>query len=197
MYIVVNAITELNVPKSHHGKNLARLVRECLMNHLTSTVDFEGINAISEDFFHEFLLPLIVEFGLDYLNSKLKMINLAPEINDIMKAAFSDLEAYYKKRPTNPTKNYDQDIYAINLAWLVKAREITRENPILAELVLGVSDEDMLNVLSRMTFGDIQYLAQTNWLCFSPRFSTNFIQNKGNQQRQAAEVMIGFSEFLT
>lgn len=197
MYIVVNTITELKAPQSHHGKNLARLVRECLTNYLDLTIDFEGVMTISDDFCHELLLPLVTEFGVDYLSTKLKMVNLTPEINNIMQAAFSELENYFKRRPTNPAKNYDHDIYAINLAWLVKAREISKESPVLAELVLGVNDAEMLNVLSRMTFGDIQYLARTNWFCFAPRFSSNFLQNKGNQERQAAEVLIGFSDFST
>jgi hypothetical protein len=195
VYIVVNTITELKTPQSHHGKKMARLVRECLANYLELTIDFEGIKTVSDDFFHEFLLPLTVEYGVDYLNDKLQMINLVPEINNRIQKAFSDFESYFNKRPTNPAKNYDQEIYAINLAWLIKAREVSKASPVLAELVLGVSDPTMLNVLSGMTFGDIQYLARTNWLCFAPRFSTHFLQNNGTQQRQLTEVMIGFSEF--
>jgi hypothetical protein len=141
------------------------------------------------------LLPLTVEYGVDYLNDKLQMINLVPEINNRIQKAFSDFESYFNKRPTNSAKNYDQEIYAINLAWLIKAREVSKASPVLAELVLGVSDPSMLNVLSGMTFGDIQYLARTNWLCFAPRFSSHFLQNNGTQQRQLTEVMIGFSEF--
>jgi len=196
VYIVVNAITELNVPTSCHAKKLSRLVRECFANHLSLTIDFEGVTEVSENFFHELLLPLAPEFGLDYLKTKLIVVNVAPDIEQFMTAALSNLEAYFKKRTSTHTKHFDEDIYAINLAWLVMSREVTRNSPLLARLVLGIDDDDMISALSQMSFGDIQYLAQTNWLCFSPRFSTSFIQCMGTHQRQAAEVMIGFSEFL-
>jgi hypothetical protein len=196
VYIVVNAITELNVPTSLHAKKLSRLVRECFANHLSLTIDFESVTEVSEDFFHELFLPLAPEFGVGYLKSKLTVVNVAPDIEQFMTTAFSDLDAYFKKSTTTHAKHFDEDIYAINLAWLVISREVSRNSPLLARLVLGIDDDEMISALSQLSFCDIQYLAQTNWLCFSPRFSTNFIKCMGTHQRQAAEVMIGFSEFL-
>jgi len=193
VYIVVNTITELNAPKSCHGKSLARLARECFANHQTLTIDFEGIKTIPESFFHELFLPLVAEFGADYLKTRLMVANMTSHIDDLMKAAFGNLDAYFEKRTNIHDENYDEDIYSMNLAWLTKSREITRENPILAGLILGINNEEMLDALSQLSFDDIQYLAQTNWLCFSPRFSTHFIQSMESHQRQPVEIMLGFS----
>jgi len=43
MVILVKSITDLKTPQPYHGKNLARLARECFANRQSLTLDFEGI----------------------------------------------------------------------------------------------------------------------------------------------------------
>jgi len=193
VYIVVTTITKLKTPQSCHGKNLTRLARECFANHQSLTIDFEGINTISTDFFHELFLPLIAEFGADYLKTRLVVTNMAPHIDDMMKQAFSNLDAYFENRSAIQDQECDEEIIAMNLAWLIKARELTRENPVLAELMMGINDEEQQLALSRMSLDDIQHIAQSGWLCFSPRFSTHFVQSMTRRQPGVIDVLLGLS----
>lgn len=59
MYLFVKSITDLKSPQPYHGKNLARLARECFANRQALTVDFEGVDSISLGFFQELFLPLV------------------------------------------------------------------------------------------------------------------------------------------
>ena len=45
MYLFVKSITDLKSPQPYHGKNLARLARECFANRQALTVDFEGVDS--------------------------------------------------------------------------------------------------------------------------------------------------------
>ena len=51
MVILVKSITDLKTPQPYHGKNLARLARECFANRQALTLDFEGIETITRGFF--------------------------------------------------------------------------------------------------------------------------------------------------
>jgi len=84
----------------------------------------------------------------------------------------------------------------LNLAWLIKAREFTRENSILAELMLGITEEEMRSAISKLSIEDIQHIAQSGWLYFSPRFMTNFIQSMTTRQHEVVDVLLGLSGSL-
>ena len=71
MVILVKSITDLKTPQPYHWKNLARLARECFANRQALTLDFEGIETITQGFFQELLLPLVAEFGADFLKINL------------------------------------------------------------------------------------------------------------------------------
>lgn len=78
MHYVVKNITKLKTPQPCHGKNLARIARECFVKHQLLTLDFDGVESITPGFFQELLLPMLTEFGADFLKRKLMIINLSP-----------------------------------------------------------------------------------------------------------------------
>jgi len=196
VYIIVKSITDLKTPQSCHGKNLARLARECFANHQPLTVDFEGVKTITQGFFQELFLPLVAEFGADYLNSRLKIANVPPDIDGIMKSAFSNLDDYFDQRAIILNRECDEELYELNLTWLIKARELARENSILAELTMGIGEDKMRIALSQLSIEDIQHIAQSGWLCFSPRSTTNFIQSMTTRTHEVVDVLLGLSGSL-
>jgi hypothetical protein len=198
VYIIVKSITDLKVPQPYHGKNLARLARECFANQQTLTVDFEGLESITQGFLQELFLPLVAEYGADFLNSQLKVINVSPSINEIMTSTFSKsvLDSYFDQRTLIHNPDCDDEIYELNLAWLIKARELARENSILAELMMGIAEEEMRLALYRLSIEDIQHIDQSGWLCISPRFTTNFIHSMATRQHieiEVVDVLLGLS----
>jgi hypothetical protein len=196
MVILVKSITDLKTPQPYHGKNLARLARECFANHQPLTVDFEGVQTITQGFFQELFLPLVAEFGADFLKSRLLATNVAPNIDEIMKSAFSNLDDFFDQRALIQNREGDVELYKLNLAWLIKARELARENPMLAELMMGISDEEMRSALGQLSIQDIQYIAQSGWLCFSPRFTSKLIQNVTARKHEVVDVLLGLSGSL-
>lgn len=193
MYIAVNSITDLKTPQACHGKNLARFARECFANHQPLTVDFEGIKTFTNSFLQELLVPLLAEYGAEFLNKKLQLINVPSNINEIAKSAFSHLDEYFDRQPMVNGQACDLDIYELNLAWLIKAREVARDNALLAELMMGIAGEELRSALSQLSIDDIQSIAQSGWLCFSPRFTAPFIQSMNARPHDVVNVLLGLS----
>jgi hypothetical protein len=196
MYIVVKSITDLKTPQPYHGKNLARLARECFANSQPLTVDFDGMETITQGFFQELFSPLVAEFGADFLKSQLLVVNVTPAIDEIMKSGFNNSADDFDQRSLIQNREYDVELYKLNLAWLIKARELARENSVLAELTMGIGQEEMRSALSQLSSEDIQYIAQSGWLCFSPRFKPNFIQSISARQHEVVDVLLGLSGSL-
>ena len=193
MHIVVVTATDCQIPQPIHGKNLARLARECFANQQSLTIDFKDVKNITQGFFQELFFPLIAEFGADYLKSKLMVINLSGANERLMRSAFNNLDGYFDKLVALNYQGCDEEIFAMNQTWLIKAREIARENPVLTELVLGITDDAMRVALSHLSLEDIQFIARSNWLCFTPRFSSQFLGNINKEQPPMVEAMLGLT----
>jgi hypothetical protein len=193
MFIAVKNMTDLKIPQPCHGKNLARLARECFTSHQALIVDFDGVGAISQGFLQELFLPLMAEYGADFLLSELQVTNVSPEVDEAMKAVFnaSSLAHFFDQRENQLNQASDAEIYDLNLAWLIKARELTRENAMLAELMMGIGDEALRVVISQLSINDIQQLAQAGWLCFAPRFTANFLQDLLTRPHDMVDVLLG------
>ena len=196
MVILVKSITDLKTPQPYHGKNLARLARECFANRQALTLDFEGIETITQGFFQELLLPLVAEFGADFLKINLQIANINPDVEEIMTSGFNNPDDDFDQRTLIQNRECDVELYKLNLAWLIKARELARENPMLAELMMGINNEEMRSALSQLSIQDIQYIAQSGWLCFSPRFTSKLIQNVTARKHEVVDVLLGLSGSL-
>lgn len=196
MVILVKSITDLKTPQPYHGKNLARLARECFANRQALALDFEGIETITPGFFQELLLPLVAEFGADFLKGNLQIANVNTDVEEIMTSGFNNSDDNFDQRTLVQNRECDVELYKLNLAWLIKARELARENPMLAELMMGISDEEMRSALSQLSIQDIQHIAQSGWLCFSPRFTSKLIQNVTARKHEVVDMLLGLSGSL-
>jgi hypothetical protein len=54
----------------------------------------------------------------------------------------------------------------------------------------------MQSAISLLSIEDIQHIAQSDWLCFSPRFTTNFIHSMTTRQYEVVDVLLGLSGSL-
>ena len=147
MVILIKSITDLKTPQPYHGKNLARLARECFANRQSLTLDFEGIETLTQGFFQELILPLVAEFGADFLKINLQIANVNPDVEEIMTSGLNNPDDDFDQRTLIQNRECDVELYKLNLAWLIKARELARENPILAELMMGINSEEMRSAL--------------------------------------------------
>lgn len=103
---------------------------------------------------------------------------------------------YFQQLSKDQNKNCDEEIYELNLFWLVKARDLARENTLKAHLMMGIAEEEMRLALSKLTIEDIHRIARCGWLCFSPRFKSSFIQEIADRQFDADEVLLALSGSL-
>jgi hypothetical protein len=196
MYIVIKNITKLKSPQACHGKELAQKARECFVKNQLLTLDFEGVETIATEFYQELMLPMVAEFGADFLKSKLQVINVSPAVQELMQSAFKNLDKYFDKLFKNEIELCNQDIYDLNLAWLVMARQNARENAVNAQLIMGIADEKMRLAVSQLSMDDIKLIAQSGCLCFAPRFTTNFIQGLSTGRHDLAEILLALVAWI-
>ncbi|MCB1903865.1 MAG: flagellar transcriptional regulator FlhD, partial [Gammaproteobacteria bacterium] len=62
----------------------------------------------------------------------------------------------------------DQDVIDLNLGWLVTARDLSRNDPQKAAIVLGI-DEARMALLSHLTLQELRAIARSGILLLRPR----------------------------
>ena len=83
----------------------------------------------------------------------------------------------------------DQDIFDLNLSWLLKARELARLSQETALVVLGI-DPAMAQRIAGLSLRELNVIAHTGVMLFHPRFPTKFweeLLSKGNQSPVALQ----------
>ncbi|MGD0959329.1 MAG: STAS-like domain-containing protein [Methylomonas sp.] len=190
MYIFVKNLTKLKMPQPCHGKQLAYMARDSFIKNQGLVVDFDGLENITQGFFQEFFLPLVTEFGAEFLKCKLQVKNVGKDNQEIMDSAFNNLDDYFEKLAKINNKHCDKDTYDLNLSWLVRAREVCRENAVHAQLFMGINTEEMRLAISRLSVEEIQLIAQSGCLCFEPRFSANFIQSMTSGEHDMVDILL-------
>lgn len=190
MHYVVKNITKLKTPQPCHGKNLARVARECFVKHQILTLDFDGVESITPGFFQELLLPMLTEFGADFLKRKLMIINLSPATQAVLHSAFQDLNHYFDTIDKTDDQEIDQEIFDLNMSWLIKARELARQDATHTLLIMGIADDEMRKALSQLSVDDMQTIARSGCLCFAPRFATRFIQRMTTRQHDLVDMVL-------
>jgi hypothetical protein len=69
----------------------------------------------------------------------------------------------------------DADLFALNLIWLLKAREAARSDPREAAMLFGL-DQALSEMLRTASIEDLRQLAQVGLVVFGPRFSSRLWQ---------------------
>jgi hypothetical protein len=193
MYILVKTITDRQTLEAYEGQNLAQLSRACFLNRQTLTIDFDHIDTATEDFCQELFFPLINEFGADYLKECLKIEHISQDLDAIIKSAFSKLDGYFDRLQQISDRNFDREVFTLNYYWLIKAREHCRQNRVFAEFALGITDNELQIAIGRLTMEDIQQIAESGWLCFAPRFNSNFFQSKPDKPQTTIDVLLALT----
>ena len=193
MFYLVRNVTRLDTLKSCHGEELVKLALDCFAQNKLLRLDFEGVDAINPDFFRSLFYPMVAEFGAPFLRSKIQMVNVSPEVEATMHSAFINLENYFDDYFMLGSPITCQDVYDLNVAWLVKAREVARDYSIQAQLIMGIYDPEMRALISQLSMDDIQSIAQSGCLCFSPRFTCDFIRSMTSGRYGSVDMLLALS----
>jgi hypothetical protein len=194
MYLLVQSIHSRTLLDAAEGKNLARLARECFFNHQPLILDFVNVEQVTPHFCQALLCPLTNEFGADYLIQWLQIKNLSSNVRQIIQSAMGELDDYFDGLERAQAQSADQEITSLNCLWLIKARDLCRDNPSLAGFMLGISDKALIEAIGRLSIEDIEHIAQSGWLCFSPRISNHFFEYMNRKQHTAVDVLLTLRE---
>jgi flagellar transcriptional activator FlhD len=193
MYVVIKHLTKLKTPQACHGKQLVQRARDCFRQNECLTLDFEGVESIATGFFQEAIFTLLNEFGADFLKSKLQVVNMSPALESIMQEALTHVDEYVDRLMTRQQEVVDQELYDLNLAWLVKVRAIARENALQAHLIMGVADEELRLAVANLSMDDMQILARSGCLCFAPRFTPQFVRGLGQRRHDLVDMLLALT----
>jgi hypothetical protein len=139
------------------------------------TLDFDGVDEATELFFQELMFPLVAEYGAEVVGGRLGLANLG-HFGAAMARGLGGVEAHLDRKPDISECEGDQELFEINLSMLVKARELCRFNHVCAKAVFGIEDGELLDAISQATYGQLQTLARSGWLCYVPRFSVQSLK---------------------
>jgi hypothetical protein len=195
MYVVVKHITKLKMPQACHGKQLMSTARECFLKNELLTLDFEGVESVANGFFQEAILPLLTEFGADFLKNKLRLSNFTPDLEAFMQNDLNT-QAYLDGLSLTRNGNIDPELYELNLAWLIKVRELVRENALQAQLILGIANDDLRAAVAKLSLDDIHSIASAGCLCFAPRFTPEFIEGYVQKRYDLVDVLLALTSEL-
>lgn len=195
MYVVVKHITKLKMPQACHGKQLMSTARECFLKNELLTLDFEGVESVANGFFQEAILPLLTEFGADFLKNKLRLSNITPDLEAFMQNDLNT-QAYLNRLSLTRNGNIDPELYELNLAWLIKVRELVRENALQAQLILGIANDDLRTAVAKLSLDDIHSIASAGCLCFAPRFTPEFIDGYVHKRYDLVDVLLALTSEL-
>lgn len=193
MYVVIKHLTKLKTPQACHGKQLVQRAQECFLRNECLTLDFEAVESIATGFFQEAIFTLLNEFGADFLKSKLRVVNMTPAVEAIMQDDLTHVDEFIERLMSRQQDVVDQELYDLNLAWLVKVRALARENALQALLIMGVTDEKLRLAMANLSMDEMQYLAQSGCLCFAPRFTSQFIQGFGQRRYDRVDLMLALT----
>jgi hypothetical protein len=196
MYLLVHSIQSRTPLDTAEGKNLARLARECFFSHQPLILDFVNVELVTAHFCQALLCSLTNEFGADYLNQWLQIKNLSSHVRQIIQSAMGELDDYFDCLERAEAQSADQEITSLNCLWLIKARDLCRDNPLFAGFMLGISDKALIEAIGRLSIEDIEHIAQSGWLCFAPRISNHFFEYMNRKQHTAVDVLLTLREGL-
>jgi hypothetical protein len=102
------------------------------------------------------------EFGADYLNQWLQIKNLSSHVRQIIQSAMGELDDYFDCLERAQAQSADQEITTLNCLWLIKARDLCRDNPLFVGFMLGISDKALIEAIGRLSIEDRAY--RSIWL---------------------------------
>jgi hypothetical protein len=193
MYVVIKHLTKLKTPQACHGKQLVQRARECFLRNECLTLDFEAVESIATGFFQEAIFTLLNEFGADFLKSKLRVVNMTSAVEAIMQDDLTHVDEFIERLMSRQQDVVDQELYDLNLAWLVKVRALARENALQALLIMGIADEKLRLAIANLSMDEMQTLARSGCLCFAPRFTSQFIQGFGQRRYDRVDLMLALT----
>jgi hypothetical protein len=116
-----------------------------------------------------------------------------PAVEAIMQDALTHVDEFVDRFMSRYQEPVDEEIYDLNLAWLVKVRAIARENALQALLIMGIADEKLRLAIANLSMDEMQALARSGCLCFAPRFTSHFIQGFGQRRHDLVDLLLAFT----
>lgn len=158
---------------NNQGTRLSKIITEKLINSEDEClIDFDCISDVSPLFFHDFIFPIVIEFGGHALNNRLRFINFKDEHSSSYQAARDQISVYMDKLSVRQTRPVC-DISDLNIELLIKARELSRRDPSAAQVIFGINSS-MAGFFSNMDIELIRRIANAGIICFEPRLSPEF-----------------------
>jgi hypothetical protein len=125
---------------------------------------------------------------------ELQIKNLSSNVRQFIQSAMGELDDYFDCLERAQAQGVDQEMLSLNYLWLIKARDLCRDKPLLAGFMLVISDKVLTEAIGRLSIEDIEHIAQSGWLCFAPRISNHFFEYMNRKQHTAVDVLLMLRE---
>ena len=158
---------------NEQGAHLCQYVTEKLLNsNDVCEIDFTGVLTLSPLFFQDFIFQLVIEFGSNVIEKRLKLFNLTDQHRAAYRAAIDQSTTFMDQLAARQTTVFG-DISDLTLELMIKVRELSRNDPDSAQIIFGINS-DMMASFAQMNMELIRRIANSGLICFELRLSPEF-----------------------
>ncbi|WP_347990194.1 hypothetical protein [Methylomonas sp. AM2-LC] len=184
--------------KKQTGHSPTNSILSAIVSHLINydsdcLVDLAGTK-VKYEWFQDIVLPLIAEFGGNVISQRLKFINLTDELDNEYRFGMQNIDSYFERRKNLASPNCG-DISDITFEHLIKCREVSRRDPIMALAMFGISDE-MLSTYQLMDIDTIKRISSAGIICFKPTFTDEYLSRISALNSSEIDVFLNLSAHI-
>lgn len=131
------------------------------------------------EFLPKLILDLIAEFGGEAVNEH---IGVSPSHykEGVFAAARNGIAAWLSCRDKRSNPSISRPIHDLNLSALLLARELSRNDPLLGEIVMGLN-EHWIDWLTNASYDELIEMSSSGCIVFAPRLKCPTCDAAGNK----------------
>lgn len=193
--IKVLSITKASAFDQNHVTPLLKQIRPIMANAEPVGLDFSGVKEADVCALQQTLLPLVSEFGGGFVRRLIRFTNHNEAVAISIRNSLRHVDEFIQDEVNylHPDTGVDQEIYDLNVALLIKCRELARTNPLLARLQFGLTSDSLAAAVAGLTTPQIQELAKTGINVFKPNFDEKMIETITRMDLGDASILIGIA----
>ena len=190
----VNRIVGTAILKGREGVTLGKHIVEQTRKGVPIELDMAGVDYVSIDFFRRIIMRIANEWGGE-IRHLVNIINYPSGTNVAYSEAVREVEEYIDSSLPKDFRG-DADIYDLNFQYMMKARELCREDPTLARIIMGIEDEAFSEFIADATITKLQEIAKSGFAIFAPRISREALEALSESSLFAIKNIMQFTSGL-
>jgi hypothetical protein len=193
--IKVHSIIKAPALNQNHVALLLKHIKSSIVGAEPIELDFGGVIEVDVFALQQILLPLVSELSGSLVKRLIRFANHNEAVVSSIREALQYVDKFVQDEEHHlyPDTGIDQEIYDLNVALLIKCREVARVSPLLARVQFGLVSDSVVTVMAGLTTAQIQGIAKTGINVFKPNFDERMLDAITKLDLGDADILIGMA----